>query len=239
MDPSSAPAGVRLPVDILAGSRYYGGQMKVLKFGVSLNQTARFQTAAEIIANAPDIKAIVVSPLPDTESALRAAARQAEAGEADYSQSIAGIGEAYLSLLKSLIPAPLQSRAITPIQIMLNGSLARMREATEELRSGPVASEINVEVTEYGFRDFTLVDVMAAGCSKAVALRTWAADLGITPEEIMAVGDNLNDLGMLEMAGTPVVMGNAVEPLKERGWHMTGTHDEAGLADAIRKLALR
>ncbi len=54
----------------------------------------------------------------------------------------------------------------------------------------------------------------------------------------MIVGDNLNDRGMLELAGLPVVMGNAVQPLKEQGWHITGTHDEAGLADAIRTLAL-
>ena len=125
-----------------------------------------------------------------------------------------------------------------PIQIMFNGSLERMRELLAELNSGPCAGEINPEVTEYGFRDFTLVDVMSAGCSKAIALRTWAADLGIAPEEIMAVGDNLNDQGMLELAGVPVVMGNAVQPLKERGWHITGTHDDAGLADAIRTLAL-
>ena len=54
----------------------------------------------------------------------------------------------------------------------------------------------------------------------------------------MAVGDNFNDLEMLEFAGTPVVMGNAVEALKQRGWHVTGHQDEAGLAQAIRRFAL-
>ena len=39
----------------------------------------------------------------------------------------------------------------------------------------------------------------------------------------MAVGDNFNDVEMLEYAGTPVVMANAVEPLKTRGWHRPGT----------------
>jgi len=139
-----------------------------------------------------------------------------------------------------IVEQPRLEDALTedPIQIMFNGSLQRMRELLAELTGGPHADEINAEVTEYGFRDFTLLDVMAAGCSKATALKTWAADLGITPQEIMAVGDNLNDLGMLELAGVPVVMGNAVQPLKERGWHITGTHDEAGLAKAIRSLAL-
>ena len=49
----------------------------------------------------------------------------------------------------------------------------------------------------------------------------------------MAIGDNLNDLEMLEFAGTPVVMGNACDFLKTRGWALTGANDEAGVAMAI------
>ena len=55
---------------------------------------------------------------------------------------------------------------------------------------------------------------------------------------MLAVGDNLNDLEMLEFAGTPVVMGNAVDALKARGFHITSSHDEGGLAAAIRRFAL-
>jgi hydroxymethylpyrimidine pyrophosphatase-like HAD family hydrolase len=40
---------------------------------------------------------------------------------------------------------------------------------------------------------------------------------------------------MLEFAGTPVVMGNSVEELKSRGWHVTGHQNEAGVAQAIEK----
>ena len=52
------------------------------------------------------------------------------------------------------------------------------------------------------------------------------------------VGDNLNDIEMLDFAGTAVVMGNATDAVK-RGRTVTGTNDEAGLADAIRRYALR
>jgi hydroxymethylpyrimidine pyrophosphatase-like HAD family hydrolase len=55
----------------------------------------------------------------------------------------------------------------------------------------------------------------------------------------MAVGDNLNDLPMLEYAGTPVLMGNALPELKDRGWMVTGTNDEAGVAEAIETLVFR
>jgi hydroxymethylpyrimidine pyrophosphatase-like HAD family hydrolase len=54
----------------------------------------------------------------------------------------------------------------------------------------------------------------------------------------MAIGDNFNDLEMLEFAGQPVVMANAVEGLKTRGWPVTGGQDEGGLAQAIRRYAL-
>ncbi len=51
----------------------------------------------------------------------------------------------------------------------------------------------------------------------------------------MAVGDNLNDVEMLDFAGTAYVMGNATDALKSRGYRITGTNDEAGLATAIRE----
>ncbi len=54
----------------------------------------------------------------------------------------------------------------------------------------------------------------------------------------MAVGDNLNDREMLEFAGWPVVMGNAAPVLKTLGWRITGNHDEGGLTEAIRSIAL-
>jgi hydroxymethylpyrimidine pyrophosphatase-like HAD family hydrolase len=49
----------------------------------------------------------------------------------------------------------------------------------------------------------------------------------------MAMGDNLNDLEMLEFAGTPVLMGNALAELKARGWAVTATNDDDGVARAI------
>jgi Cof subfamily protein (haloacid dehalogenase superfamily) len=125
-----------------------------------------------------------------------------------------------------------------PIQVMFNGSVAPMRALVQALRSLPVADQISVASTEYELRDFSLVDVNAAGCSKGTTLARWAASRGVTSAEIMAVGDNLNDVEMLDFAGTAVVMGNATEPLKSRGYHVTGTNDQQGLATAIRRFAL-
>jgi hypothetical protein len=54
----------------------------------------------------------------------------------------------------------------------------------------------------------------------------------------MAIGDNLNDMEMLEASGVPVVMGNAVPALLERGWPVTASNDDAGVAAAIHRFVL-
>ncbi|HKD90660.1 MAG TPA: HAD hydrolase family protein, partial [Terriglobales bacterium] len=58
---------------------------------------------------------------------------------------------------------------------------------------------------------------------------------GIQQTEVMAIGDNHNDREMLEFAGVPVIMGNACEELRSNGWHITGSHDEHGVAKAIER----
>ncbi len=82
------------------------------------------------------------------------------------------------------------------------------------------------------------MDVVRAGCSKGSALAEWAARRCVPPAAVMAIGDNLNDLPMLEFAGTPVVMGNASGELKTRGWATTSTNDDAGVAQAIETFVL-
>ena len=88
-------------------------------------------------------------------------------------------------------------------------------------------------------RDFSLVDVLAAGCTKGATLAEWARRRGYARDEVMALGDNLNDVEMLEAAGLPVVMGNAVPALLDRGWPVTATNDDAGVAAAISRFVLR
>jgi len=133
---------------------------------------------------------------------------------------------------------PLEDALIEdPIQVMFNGGVDAMRALAAELRR-EVADVAAVSLTEYVHRDFSLVDVTAPTATKGRALEWRAEQLGLTRDEVMAVGDNLNDVEMLEYAGTPVVMANAVDGLKDRGWHMTGHQNDAGLAEAIRRFAL-
>jgi hypothetical protein len=107
------------------------------------------------------------------------------------------------------------------------------------LREAAAAGGYHVTLTEYAARDFSMVDVLAAGVSKGRTLTAWAAERGFARDELMAVGDNYNDSEMLEAVGRPVVMGNAVPELLEAGYAVTASNDEAGLALAIERFALR
>jgi len=126
-----------------------------------------------------------------------------------------------------------------PIQVMFNGGVAAMRGLADLLRALPSSPGFAVAVTEYVERDFSLVDVLPAGCTKGATLAEWARRQGYARGEVMALGDNLNDLEMLEAAGVPVVMGNAVPALLEHGWPITATNDAAGVAEAIHRFVLR
>ncbi len=124
-----------------------------------------------------------------------------------------------------------------PIQVMFTGGLARMRAAHKLLQNAPIARDYSLAITEYEDKDFSILDVISPTCSKGSTLEEWTRRRGIPSEEVMAVGDNWNDLDMLEFAGLPVVMGNSIPELKSRGWPVTLTNDEGGLAAAIRTYA--
>jgi hypothetical protein len=102
----------------------------------------------------------------------------------------------------------------------------------------PFAELYSLAVTLYEERDFGLVDVISPGCSKGRTLAEWVRSRGWSREDVMAIGDNLNDREMLEYAGLPIVMANSVPELKSLGWRETLTNDEGGVAAAIEAYAL-
>jgi Cof subfamily protein (haloacid dehalogenase superfamily) len=147
--------------------------------------------------------------------------------------------KAYWARNQSLIAqsVPLEDALVEdPIQVMFNGGVEAMRSLYGALHAE--ADGFAVSLTEYAHRNFSLIDVTAPTATKGRALAWRAAQLGVSREEVMAVGDNFNDLEMLEFAGLPVVMANAVEGLKQRGWAITGDNESGGLAEAIRAYAL-
>ena len=125
-----------------------------------------------------------------------------------------------------------------PVQIAFNGGVDEMRAIAAHLAAHAIAPNLEVMLTEYPSRDFSMVDVCAAGITKGTGLAEVAARFGVAQDEVMAVGDNHNDLDMLRWAGTGVIMGNAEPELFLDGFHLTGTNDQAGLAQAIERFIL-
>ena len=86
--------------------------------------------------------------------------------------------------------------------------------------------------------DAWAMDVAAAGCSKANALRQYATIHGFEMAQVLAIGDSLNDLPMLEAAGFGVAMGNADQEVKDAADAVVGDNDHDGVAEAIRTFVL-
>jgi hydroxymethylpyrimidine pyrophosphatase-like HAD family hydrolase len=107
------------------------------------------------------------------------------------------------------------------------------------LRSVQFSKEFTLAVTLYEDKDFSMIDVIHHSITKGSTLSEWAVLRNIAGAEILAIGDNHNDLEMLSFAGIPVVMGNGVPELKARGWHVTLSNDEDGVAAAIWQFALQ
>jgi Cof subfamily protein (haloacid dehalogenase superfamily) len=139
--------------------------------------------------------------------------------------------------LKEICPLE-DSLTEDPIQVMYTGPVTEMRRLVATLRSLPFAGDFSIAVAEYEARDFSIVDVIEHSCSKGSSLAAWASHLGISREEILAIGDNLNDREMLDFAGQAVVMGNASKELKSLGWPVTLSNDDGGVAAAIERYAL-
>jgi Cof subfamily protein (haloacid dehalogenase superfamily) len=126
-------------------------------------------------------------------------------------------------------------RALTsdPVQAMFCGTMARMSHALQALEQAGLNGLVTVLRTEYPARDLSMIDVLNAGCSKGHALERWATYRGYRREQVMAIGDNHNDVEMLEFAGYPVIMGNACAELRGRGWTVTRGNDDCGVAAAV------
>ncbi len=188
-----------------------------------LEETRAFEDSVAIVFDRPDERQVVFERMDWTQPNRRG---YFERNKAFIASSGAPLGDMLVE---------------GPIQVMFNGGVTAMRELVKALDASALADRFSIALTEYEHRDFSLVDVNGAGCSKGATLARWVERQGWTPSEVVAIGDNLNDLEMLTFAGTAVIMGNASGALRARAdarWHQTGSNDEGGLATAIRRLAL-
>jgi hypothetical protein len=130
-----------------------------------------------------------------------------------------------------------------PIQGMVAGSVSQMRKAEKALKESVWVAECESQRTEYPARDLSILDLLPPGVSKGWALERLAKRLEIDRSETMAIGDNWNDVNMLEWAGQGVMMGNASADLRSmaklRGWKQAPPNDEDGVAAMLEAVLKR
>jgi hydroxymethylpyrimidine pyrophosphatase-like HAD family hydrolase len=153
----------------------------------------------------------------------------------ELNQSIQRWLEKNMEYIDFVIPLE-KSLTTDPVQVMFCGPIAHMQLALKGLASSPLEPEITVLRTEYPLRDLSIVDVLNKECSKGHALERWAKFRGLAREQVMAIGDNYNDVEMLAFAGLPFIMGNAAQDLRMRGWTVTRANDQNGVAAAIEQV---
>ena len=103
-----------------------------------------------------------------------------------------------------------------------------------------VASILRTHFPEYSIVRSSPIhlEINAAGTNKALAVRHLCQFKGIPLNQVLAFGDNYNDLEMLKTAGTGIVMGNAPEDIKKQFLYVTEDNDHEGIAAALNWFAI-
>lgn len=115
------------------------------------------------------------------------------------------------------------------------GTRDQMRALAAEL-DRTLPGELYIHVLRSPRYRGTMCEIAPAGVTKWSGIVQLAAQWGIEPEQICAVGDDVNDIPMIEAAGLGVAMGNAVEEVKAAADLVAPTHDEEGLVEVARWL---
>lgn len=138
-----------------------------------------------------------------------------------------------------LVDMPLKFRTLEEmspdlnfIKMMMIDEPAILDKAIAQIPESFKEKYTTVKSTEFYY------EILNKNASKGIALNELATHLGISPDETMAIGDNENDLSMIEAAGLGVAMGNATENVKNMANAHTTSNDEDGVAVAIENFVL-
>ena len=129
--------------------------------------------------------------------------------------------------------APIDEWLAEPVtKLLLLGDGGRMNELGRSIARA-FRYQVSVIQTEAECLQITHPTV-----SKARALKTVAGELGVMREQVMAIGDNANDVEMLQWAGVGVAMANAPESVLRAADYVTDHNDADGVAKAMHQLIM-
>jgi Cof subfamily protein (haloacid dehalogenase superfamily) len=124
-----------------------------------------------------------------------------------------------------------------PVQVMFGGALRPMAEFYPRI-AAELGPEVSATRTVYPHLGSAFIDVLRRGVSKGEALLALCGRYGLTREEVLAIGDNWNDLDMLQAAGRGLVMGTAEPELLAAGFEVLPGSDQDGVALALERYVL-
>lgn len=147
---------------------------------------------------------------------------------------------AYLSHQKSVHRSTyadmIRTRHVVSVAVFQNDDV--LRPLYSRLRRMPICRTLLWEPDPLFPDTMYLLEIVNAGCSKAKALAHLAASYGVRIDEIMAIGDQINDVEMIESVGLGVAMGNAIEEVRSRAGAVVASNEEDGVAEAIHRFVL-
>jgi hypothetical protein len=142
---------------------------------------------------------------------------------------------AYLVRNSALRQATL--RDLQGVQTPIEVAALEQRETVESL-AATLHHPLLHDVTSLSGPHAAMLEIIAAGVSKASALHVLCARFGVAIQDTLAIGDNVNDLEMLHAAGTSVAMANAHPAVLTSAIHLTCSNDDDGVAVAIERHVL-
>lgn len=115
-----------------------------------------------------------------------------------------------------------------PVKILF---IPKSKESNIELKKQ--TSSLHIDIIESGF---SFTEIVPGGVNKGTSLKIVANMLDIDAKEIIAFGDNENDIEMLNFVGTGVAMGNAPDHVKAEADMVTDTNDNDGVYNVLKKI---
>lgn len=132
----------------------------------------------------------------------------------------------------SFTQVPSLKEAAAQVNAVWKFALAESDTDKLQVFAGQAAETLDL-ACEWSWHD--QVDIARKGNSKGYRLARWIESRGLSMQDVVAFGDNYNDISMLEAVGTGVAMGNADDAVKARARVVIGDNTQNSIADYIYK----
>lgn len=142
--------------------------------------------------------------------------------------------EPHCQLVNDISAPPLQGAVMMSIMT----EERRLHDFRGEVQSA-LGTQAHVNVLANKSYQGSILEVLHASVSKWRTLEQFATQQGISADQIIAIGDDANDLDMIRHAGLGIAMGNAIEAVKAVADHVTLSNADEGLAHALEHIVLR